>query len=127
MREQYMKFGEGFLLVYSVTDRNSFQELESFVDTIQWVKETEQVKKVPIVLVGNKCDLVGLRQVPTEEGEAYANKLEVKFLECSAFTRQNVELAFFELVRIIRQTRTVVKGRKSTEKKKRTGGRCLLL
>jgi GTPase KRas protein len=127
MREQYMKFGEGFLLVYSVTDRNSFQELESFVDTIQWVKETEQVKKVPIVLVGNKCDLVGLRQVPTEEGESYANKLEVKFLECSAFTRQNVESAFFELVRIIRQTRTVVKGRNSATKKRRAGGRCLLL
>jgi GTPase KRas protein len=127
MREQYMKFGEGFLLVYSVTDRNSFQELESFVDTIQWVKETEQVKKVPIVLVGNKCDLVGLRQVPTEEGESYANKLEVKFLECSAFTRQNVESAFFELVRIIRQTRTVVKGRNNATKKRRAGGRCLLL
>ena len=63
MREQYMKFGEGFLLVYSVTDKSSYQELETFIDTIQWVKDIDQVKKVPIVLVGNKCDLNELRQV----------------------------------------------------------------
>ena len=64
MREQYMRGGEGFLLVYSVIDRRSFLEMGRFRDTVNRVRNYD---KVPIVLVGNKCDLESRRQVCTVE------------------------------------------------------------
>ena len=54
MREQYMLSGEGFLLVYAVSDRDSFLEMEKFFHQIQRVKDRDVV---PVVLVGNKADL----------------------------------------------------------------------
>ena len=60
MREQYMLRGEGFLLVYSITDRDSFDSISAYHRQILRVKDTESV---PIVLVGNKCDLEYGRQV----------------------------------------------------------------
>ncbi|KAH9057826.1 protein ras-1 [Lactarius vividus] len=60
MREQYMRHGEGFLLVYSITDRDSFDSISAYHQQISRVKDTESV---PIVLVGNKCDLENERRV----------------------------------------------------------------
>lgn len=60
MREQYMRSGEGFLLVYSITDMRSFQEMEKFHEQILRVKDRDHV---PLVLVGNKKDLEPYRQV----------------------------------------------------------------
>ena len=60
MREQYMRTGEGFLLVYSITSRNSFEEINLFYQQILRVKD---VDKFPMVVVANKCDLEFERQV----------------------------------------------------------------
>ncbi len=60
MREQYMRTGEGFLLVYSITSRNSFEEINLFYQQILRVKDVE---KFPMVVVANKCDLEFERQV----------------------------------------------------------------
>jgi hypothetical protein len=60
MREHYMLDGEGFLLVYSVTERDSFDMIAAFHAQILRVKDTETV---PIVLVGNKSDLEHGRRV----------------------------------------------------------------
>lgn len=54
MRDQYSRSGEGFLMVYSITSRESFDELASFRDHILRVKDTD---KVPMVVVGNKSDV----------------------------------------------------------------------
>ena len=63
MREQYMRTGEGFLLVYSITSRQSFEEIMTFQQQILRVKDKDYF---PIIVVGNKCDLEGERQVSTE-------------------------------------------------------------
>lgn len=63
MREQYMRNGEGFLLVYAVTSRQSFEEIVLFQQQILRVKDKDSF---PIVLVGNKCDLESERVVSTE-------------------------------------------------------------
>lgn len=55
-----MRRGEGFLLVYSITERGSFDAIRAYHQQILRVKDSESV---PIVLVGNKCDLDGERQV----------------------------------------------------------------
>lgn len=54
MREQYMRTGEGFLLIYSITSRQSFEEIMTFQQQILRVKDKDYF---PIIVVGNKCDL----------------------------------------------------------------------
>lgn len=98
MREQYMRTGEGFLLVYAINSRNSLEELQVFYEQIQRVKDTENV---PVLVVGNKSDLEIERQVSFEEGAAFAKSLGCPFLETSAKQRINVEEAFYGLVRTI--------------------------
>lgn len=100
MREQYMRTGEGFLLVYSITSRQSFEEIMTFQQQILRVKDKDYF---PIIVVGNKCDLEKERAVTVEEGEALARQFGCKFIETSAKSRINVENAFYDLVREIRR------------------------
>jgi GTPase KRas protein len=67
MREQYMRTGEGFLLVYSITSRNSFEEISTFHQQILRVKDQDSF---PVIVVANKCDLEYERQVGMN-GECY--------------------------------------------------------
>lgn len=64
MREQYMRTGEGFLLIYSITSRQSFEEIMTFQQQILRVKDKDYF---PIIVVANKCDLEKERAV-TQEG-----------------------------------------------------------
>ena len=133
MREQYMRTGEGFLLVYSITSRQSFEEIMTFQQQILRVKDRDYF---PIIVVGNKCDLENEREVSTEgqffftcpqsifgapatalptpgnscaiadrtaEGDALARSFGCKFIETSAKSRRNVEEAFYDIVREIRR------------------------
>uniref|UniRef100_A0A8C0IYJ1 RAS related 2 n=1 Tax=Chelonoidis abingdonii TaxID=106734 RepID=A0A8C0IYJ1_CHEAB len=100
MREQYMRTGEGFLLVFSVTDRGSFEEIYKFQRQILRVKDRDEF---PMILVGNKADLDHQRQVTQEEGQQLARQLKVTYMEASAKMRLNVDQAFHELVRVIRK------------------------
>lgn len=63
MREQYMRTGEGFLLIYSITSRQSFEEIMTFQQQILRVKDKDYF---PIIVVGNKCDLESERVVLKE-------------------------------------------------------------
>ncbi len=62
MREQYMRSGEGFLLVYSITSRNSFEEISAFYQQILGVKDKDSFS---VIVVATKCDLEFERQVGT--------------------------------------------------------------
>lgn len=57
-----MKYGEGFLLVYSIESRQSFNELEIFYQQILRMKDSVSF---PMIIVGTKCDLEFQRQVPS--------------------------------------------------------------
>lgn len=100
MREQYMRSGEGFLLVFSVTDRTSFEEVSRFHKQILRVKDRDEF---PIMLVGNKADLQPQRVISNEEAHGLARQLKVPYIECSAKVRMNVDQAFYELVRLVRR------------------------
>ncbi|KAI9512973.1 ras-related protein [Russula earlei] len=99
MREHYMLDGEGFLLVFSVTERDSFGLIEGYHQQILRVKDTESV---PIVLVGNKSDLEQERRVDTVEGQRIAAELGCRFVETSAKFGINVTETFIGLVCEIR-------------------------
>lgn len=100
MRDMYMKTGEGFMLVFSLTDRASFEEIASFYNQIMRVKG-ESVPFVPMLMVGNKSDLVDERQISQEEGIALAQKFNCAYIETSAKTDENVTNAFHNVVKMI--------------------------
>uniref|UniRef100_A0A9J8C043 small monomeric GTPase n=3 Tax=Cyprinus carpio TaxID=7962 RepID=A0A9J8C043_CYPCA len=100
MRDQYMRAGEGFIISYSITDRRSFQEARHFKQLIYRVRRTVDT---PVVLVGNKSDLVHLRQVSVEEGKQLAREFQCPFFETSAAFRYYIDEVFAALVRQIRQ------------------------
>jgi GTPase KRas len=122
MREQYMRTGEGFLLVYSITSRTSFEEIPIFQQQILRVKDKDYF---PVIVVGNKCDLDDERVVSWQgsyntpdfatkasmadilffliEGHDLARHFGCRFIETSAKSRINVDQAFYDLVREIRR------------------------
>lgn len=118
LRDQWIRDGEGFVLVYSISSRSSFSRIKRFHHQIQRVKESTGGSpsypgsplsavgghvNVPIMLVGNKSDRVTEREVSTQEGHALARELGCEFVEASAKNCINVEKAFFDVVRIIRR------------------------
>ena len=102
MRDGYMRTREGFLLVYSITSRASFNEIEVFRKQILRVKDTDHV---PMFLVGNKCDLENERVVTTAELQERAKQWKCEYAETSALQRLNVQEAFFGCSRQIKKYR----------------------
>ena len=100
MRDQYIRTGLGFLIVYSVASRSSFEAVTNFRDQVLRVKDEDHY---PMIILGNKCDLENEREVPVAEGRELAKQLGAPFLETSAKARINVEEAFYEVVREIRK------------------------
>ncbi|KAJ9588652.1 hypothetical protein L9F63_018065, partial [Diploptera punctata] len=100
MREQYMRSGEGFLLVFAVTDKASFDEMYKFHRQILRVKDRDEF---PMLMVGNKADLEHQRVVSTMDAQNLSRQLKIPYIECSAKLRMNVDQAFHELVRIVRK------------------------
>ena len=100
MRDQYMRTGQAFILVYSITDPSSFEDLLTIHEQLLRSKDADEV---PIVLVGNKCDLEEERAVSKDEGKSMAEKFgdHCKFLEASAKESINVEEIFMSLVRLV--------------------------
>ncbi|XP_030808163.1 ras-related protein M-Ras isoform X2 [Camarhynchus parvulus] len=114
MREQYMRTGDGFLIVYSVTDKASFEHVDRFHQLILRVKDRESF---PMILVANKVDLMHLRKITREQGREMATKHNIPYIETSAKDPPlNVDKAFHDLVRVIRQQIP----EKSQKKKKKT-------
>ncbi|PVD24344.1 hypothetical protein C0Q70_14825 [Pomacea canaliculata] len=98
MRDLYMKNGQGFLLVYSITAQSTFNDLQELREQILRVKDTDDV---PMLLVGNKCDLEDERVVGKDQGQNLARSFNCAFLETSAKAKINVSEIFMDLVRQI--------------------------
>jgi len=98
LQDKFIRGGEGFILVYSITSRPSLNRVKEIRNKIAWTKDSEEVA---MILVGNKSDLVKERQVPTQEGKEVAQEFGCPFLETSAKTGENVaecmRLLFLEI------------------------------
>ncbi|KAJ9155329.1 Ras family-domain-containing protein [Pleurostoma richardsiae] len=96
MRDLYMKTGQGFLLVFSITSPSSLAELANLREEIIRIKDDENV---PIVIVGNKADLEDQRAVPRARAFAISQQWGAPYYEASARTRTNVDEVFVDLCR----------------------------
>ena len=97
--KSYFQSSQGLVLVYDITDRESFEKLNFWVDNIK----NNAPENAKFILVGNKCDLANERKVSYEEGENYAKNLNIKFFEASARDGTNVNELFFYLANEIYQ------------------------
>ena len=96
--DMWISFGEGFLLVFAINDKESFNLLK--------VKHERVLKgkhgtKCPILLVGNKQDLENERQVNYAEAKALADSWGIEYIETSAKTNFNCKEAFEKLAQNI--------------------------
>ena len=93
----YIKLGDGFLLVFSVDNRETFDKLDEWVQNIY---DSVPVEEKVIFLVGNKIDSPD-RVITKEEAEAYAKKKNFTYYETSAKTGEGIEQLFDELYNTI--------------------------
>ena len=102
MMDMWISFGEGFLLVFAINERESFELIKGKHDRV--IKGKHGVK-CPILLVGNKHDLAEERQVTQEEANQLAQSWGIEYIETSAKTNFNCKEAFERLAQKIVQTK----------------------
>ena len=111
------------MVVYDVTDRDSFDNVRHWLEEI----EVNSGPAVERLLVGNKCDLACKRMVTTEQGQEFADSVGVDFCETSALSAINVDDAFLRLAKTIKKKGLVGAQRPSvlrTADKSSEGGGC---
>jgi len=91
----YYRDANGALLVYDITDRDSFNKVQT------WVKELRKMlgKDVTLAIAGNKCDLERSRVVSIEEAEQYAETVGAKHYSTSAKLNKGLEELFLDLTK----------------------------
>ncbi len=94
----YYRGAHGILLVYDVTDRDSFDHIK------EWLNEVDRYAGagVPKMLVGNKTDLVGKRDVTYDEGKEFADRYDMPFQETSAKSNTQINEAFIQMARAVK-------------------------
>ncbi|CAJ2503375.1 Uu.00g107690.m01.CDS01 [Anthostomella pinea] len=120
LRDQWVRNGQGFLLVYSISSRPSFATIGNLFQQVLRGKEcnpqyaaASPPKNLPIVIVGNKSDRLAERQVSITEGSDLAEKLGCGFIEISTKIGSNVEKAFHDAARVVQQDQAEQKGEAS--------------
>lgn len=97
LTKQYYKEAKGIILVYDVTNRNTFEQLEIWLEDINNYAD----KNVSVFLVGNKSDMANQRKVTLAEANGFAQIHQLSFLEVSAKNGNNVSLVFDRLVNLL--------------------------
>mmetsp|Transcript_24495 Transcript_24495/g.38760 ORF Transcript_24495/g.38760 Transcript_24495/m.38760 type:complete len:203 (-) Transcript_24495:381-989(-) len=123
MRDQWIREGDGFLLVYSITSAITFEEIQSVREHILQNKDCEFA---PIVIAGNKCDLEENRQVSKKEALQLAQEWNCPFFETSAKSKKNNIIAFHQVVHEIMRYQQP-QGDDDQKKKKKKKLACAIL
>uniref|UniRef100_A0A8B9K197 small monomeric GTPase n=1 Tax=Astyanax mexicanus TaxID=7994 RepID=A0A8B9K197_ASTMX len=108
--EKRLQWADGFVLVYSICDRASFNTISKLLQSIKATKDYAGLQNVPIVIVGNKRDLHHRRTVLSEEGRLLALSADCQFYEVSAAENyHSVLMVFHGLVNRVRESRSAGK------------------
>ncbi len=110
VRQGFYRGARGGLLLYDVTRRRTFLNVEN------WKNETYKnlAKEIPLILVANKVDLKESRVIASEEGEKYANENGFIYTESSALTGENVEKAYETLCKTMIEDSKILSEEKSS-------------
>ena len=101
LRDQYMRSGDGYIIVFSITSVTSFLEVNAIKEQLNMILDVDNNTLIPIILVGNKCDLEEYRQVQSSDAQRLADEWRVKYFETSAKNKTNINRIFEELVYLI--------------------------
>ncbi len=85
MVDEWIKAADGYLLIFAINDQESFEALK---DKVKRIKNNNK-EKMPVIIVGNKCDLQDKREISAEKGMEYAKSIGAKYYETSALTDSN--------------------------------------
>ena len=103
--KNYFNTSNGFIIIYDITDRGSFNNINNWMEQI----ESFIGKEVKCILFGNKNDLENKRDVQIEEGKELAKKYNCPFFETSAKEGNNIEEGFKEIIM------EIIKGNKNSK------------
>jgi small GTP-binding protein len=101
LRESFIKTGHGFILVFSIVDDQTLEDLKKIVNLI---KTSNPNKDIPLVVVGNKSDLSDERAVMEDEAMKFAQDFGAEYIEASALNNENVNEAFNLLIAKVLQS-----------------------
>ena len=101
LRDQYIRSGDGYIIVFSITSVTSFLEVNAIKEQLNMILDVDDNTLIPIILVGNKCDLEEYRQVQSSDAQRLAEEWKVKYFETSAKNKTNIHKIFEELVYLI--------------------------
>ncbi|CAJ0917180.1 unnamed protein product [Ranitomeya imitator] len=106
--EEQLRWADGFILVYSLCDRDSFSVVRQQLQRIRQLKKRHS--STPIIIVGNKRDLQHRRQISSEEGRLLAITSDCDFFEISAAETYHGSLVVFhQLLERVRASRSLSK------------------
>eukprot|EP01115_Flamella_aegyptia_P014007 TRINITY_DN77709_c0_g1_i2.p1 TRINITY_DN77709_c0_g1~~TRINITY_DN77709_c0_g1_i2.p1 ORF type:complete len:141 (+),score=8.97 TRINITY_DN77709_c0_g1_i2:414-836(+) len=103
LSDHYYNSGDAYVCVYSITDKQSFNKIEDIITSINRAREASS-GEVPIIIVGNKCDLDEERMVDYNTAKSFADSYLTDFIECSAKTNENIFSIFEIIVRRVWKT-----------------------
>ncbi|CAL8303599.1 unnamed protein product [Lota lota] len=95
----YYRDAQALLLLYDITSKTSFDNIRAWLTEIHEYAQRDIV----IMLLGNKADMAGERAIKRDEGENLAREYCVPFMETSAKTGVNVELAFISVAKELKR------------------------
>ncbi|WWC87714.1 uncharacterized protein L201_002606 [Kwoniella dendrophila CBS 6074] len=130
LNDMFIRESEGFILVFSLCQRDTFEEIIRTYDAIQRIKLPEGNQRVPIVIVGNKSDLVDEREVDSTEGEKLALEWQCSYYETSARISTNITAVFENIVRQLRRNDSLKKERDPNHhnrRKRMKSKKCVIL
>ena len=107
MGNAFYRGADACILVYDITDENSFKEIDSWRRKFINQANIDNPKRYPFLLLGNKTDLDDKRKVSRNQGDNYAQDNGMEFAETSAMTGTNIEKAFTNVAEFASESDTV--------------------
>jgi GTPase KRas len=98
MYDNKIQNGHGFLILYDITNTTHSQLREMFTQLFEKLCRVKDEEKIPMVLVGSKCDLENGRKIDYQSGDDLAKEFKIPFFETSSVIPVNIEESVFALV-----------------------------